>query len=222
MKNILTFILMSFLGITALGQTSTNGVFTIEGKTTEVANNIYTVNKPAVVLFSDGLISKVETNSELQVNSFFQDVENTSNNPEKAKFGQSTLALTLSEGSAYFVYPEADTNSSVVVSTPFADVELHKGSFYFVVSSNNVLCLVINGSINAYGEKKDQKKVEAGNALVVIPTTQGILDTKFSLSTQFIYPATLERYKTTIKDLSKFSDSVLFIRINGKTVGVSL
>lgn len=222
MKIIAGLVLSSFLALSALGQTSTNGVFVIGGKTTEVGNDVYTVNKPSVVQFSNGLISKVETNAELQVNSFFQDVENINKNPEKAKFGQSTLALTLTEGNAFFVYPETDTNSSVVVSTPFVDVELHKGSFYFIVTSNNVVCLTIDGSFTAHGEKKQEKKIDAGGALVVVPTIQGIFDTKFQFSTMTIYDATLIRYKATIKDVSTTSNSLMFIRIDGKTLGVTL
>ena len=222
MKKILAFILTSFLSIAAFGQIATNGVFVAEGKTIEVSNDIYTVNKPAVVLFSNGLISKVETNSELQINSFFQDVNNTNKNPERAKFGQSTLAATLTDGSAFFVYPETDTNCSVVVSTPFADIELHKGAFYFVVNTNNAVCLVIDGTFTAHGEKKQEKKLEAGSALVVAPTPQGIFDTKFSFSSMAIYDSTMAKYKTTIKDLSTNANSIIFIRIDGKTVGVTL
>jgi hypothetical protein len=225
MKKILTFILASFLGIAAFGQISTNGVYVSKGVTTEVGTDIYSINptnQSVVVQFSNGLIGKVETNADFQINSFFQDVENTSKNPERAKFGQSTLAVTLTEGSAFFVYPETDTNSSCVVSTPFADVELHRGTFYFVVNTNNALCLVIDGSFIAHGEKKQEKKMEAGSALVVAPTLQGIFDTKFSFSSMPIYDATLSRYRSTIKELSATTNSVLFIRINGKTVAVTL
>lgn len=225
MKKILTLFLMSFLGIAAFSQTSTNGVYVSRGITTEVGTDIYSINptnEPVVVQFSNGLVSKVETNGDFQINSFFQDVENTSKNPEKAKFGQSTLVTTLIEGNAFFVYPETDTNSSCVVSTPFADIELHKGSFYFVVSTNNAMCLVVDGSLVAHGEKKQEKKIDFGTALIVAPTPQGIFDTKFSFSSMAIYDSTIIRYKSIIKDLSATTNSIIFIRINGKTVGVTL
>lgn len=225
MKKILAFILMSFLGIAAFGQTSTNGVYISKGVTTEVGTEIYSItptNAPVVVQFSNGLISKVETNSDFQINSFFQDVENTSKNPERAKFGQSSLAVTLMNGSAFFVYPEVDTNSSCVVSTPYADIELHRGSFYFIINNNNALCLAVDGSFIAHGEKKQEKKIEAGNALVVAPTPQGIFDTKFSFSSMYIFDSMSAKYRVTAKEITNSANSILFIRINGKTVGVSL
>jgi len=225
MKIILTVFLISFLGIVSFGQISTNGVYVSKGVTTEVGTEIYSINpvkEPVVVQFSNGLIGKIETNSDFQINSFFQDIENTNKNPERAKFGQSTLTATLTQGSALFVYSETDTNSSCVVSTPYADVELHKGAFYFVVNTNNAICLAIEGSFIAHGEKKQEKKIETGNALVVVPTLQGIFDTKFSFSSTAMNDTIVTRYRSTIKDISATANSVMFIRINGKTVGITL
>lgn len=222
---------MSLLASSIFGQLPIpqNGVYIQKGKTTEINLKIphayYSVkptNNTEILYFSNGLSSKVETNSELVVNSFVQDVLNTNSYPEKAKFGSSILNVILMNGTSYFVYPEEDTNSSVIVSTPLTDIELHKGVFYFAVSENNILVLVIDGSLTAYGEKKDTKNVISGNALIVIPNRVGILDSKISLSMQFIHESVLNKLKASVKEISNFKDNTLFIRINQKTIGVSL
>ena len=130
------------------------------------------------------------------------------------------LNVGLMNGSAYFVYPEDDTNSSMIVSTPLADIELHKGSYYFVVNEKNILVLVIDGTATAYGDKKDTKTVNAGNALIVMPNEVGILDSKISLSMQFIHEPVLNKLKSVVKEISNLKNETLFIRINGKTIGV--
>jgi hypothetical protein len=218
---------MLILMLAATAVFGQNGVYVQKGKTTEVDfktphsfYSVKTTNAAEVVYFSNGLSSKVETNSELNVNSFIQEITNTNTNPEKAKFGPSTLNVGLMKGSAYFVYPEDDTNSSVVVSTPLADIEIHKGSYYFVVNEKNILVLVIDGSATAYGDKKDTKTVNAGNALIVMPNDVGILDSKISLSMQFIHEPVLNKLKASVKEISNLKNETLFIRINGKTIGV--
>lgn len=225
---IATIILMSFLALSIFGQTPQNGVYIQNGKTTEIDLNVphayYSVtptNRSSVLYFSNGLTTQIETNSELIVNSFSQYVSNVNTNPERARIEEGLLAVSLMNGSAYFLYPENERDSTIV-STPFADIELHKGAFYFVVNPYSVLIVVVDGSITAYGDKKEEIKVSAGNALVAIPNTQGILDSKISLSTQFVRDTAMNKYKDIFKELSKFKDSVMFIRINKKTVGVSL
>jgi hypothetical protein len=98
MKFITTLILSSFLAISAMSQVFTNGVYVQDGKTTEVERKVYAVtptNNPAFVYFSDDLIVKVNPGADFTVNSFFQEVLNTSTNAQRAKFGQSTLSVNL-------------------------------------------------------------------------------------------------------------------------------
>jgi len=226
---IATIILMSFLSLSIFGQVEQNGVYVQNGKTVEIdwhrRNAYYSVtptNESSILHFSNGLTTQLETNSELIITSFDQTVNNTTTNAEKARFGESLMAISLMGGNAYFSYPEDNTNSTCIVSTPFADVELHKGSFYFVVNQSSLLVIVVDGSVVAYGDKRDEAKISAGTALVAIPNTQGILDSKISLSTQFVRDTAMNKYKETFKQLSKSKDSIMFIRINRKTVGVSL
>lgn len=226
---IATIILMSFLALSIFGQTERNGVYIQNGKTTEIDFNVphsyYSItpsNKPSVLHFSNGLTTQVETNSELLINSFIQYVNNVNTNAERARFGESVLTVSLMGGSAYFLYPEDDTNSTCVVSTPFADIELHRGSYYFVVSEHSAMVIVIDGALVAYGDKKDKVKVSEGHALIITTNTRGILDSKISLSTMPINASIMARYKVSLKEIPDFKTSIMFIRINGKTVGVSL
>lgn len=219
---------MLFLALSVFGQTQSNGVYIQNGKTTEIdiknphPYSISTVDKSTFLYFSNGLTTKIDTNSDFSINSFSQEILNNSNYPEKIKIGQSSLSITLLNGTATFIYPEDDTNSSCVISTTLADVELRRGTFYFVVNEKSVLIFVLDGSATAYGDKKEKKDIRPGQALIIIPNTVGIFDTKVSLSTEPIRDTIAYKLNEVVKEVSKIKDSTIFIRIDKKTIGVTL
>lgn len=226
---ITTIILMMLLAVTLFGESTQNGVYIQNGKTIEIDlkvphayYSVNTTNNSSIIYFSNGLTSKIETNSQFIIDGFTQEIFNTNSYPEKAKLGASMLNVSLMNGIAYFIYPEDDTNSTCVVSTPLTDIELHRGSFYFVVNENTILALVIHGSLTAYGDKKEKKDVLAGDTLIAIPNKIGILDAKISLSTQYIREPVLNKLKSVTKEISTIKNGIIFIRIDEKTLGVSL
>lgn len=226
MRKIIVLIFVFCLPLLSSAQTNVNGVYVKNGKTVEVdtkSSHAYsenTSNIPVILYFSNGLAAEVDTNSEFSVDEFVQGIYNTNSYPEKVKTGESSLTVSLNNGITYFVYPEDNTNSECIVSTPLVDVQLHKGSFYIVVTDNNILVITVDGSCDV-GNKKDKKQITAGNALLAIPNNIGILDSKISLNPQKMKPEVLNKLSATIKQLSNIQNHVIFVRIDGKIVAVS-
>lgn len=119
MKSILLILFLST--ITSFSQISTNGVYVQNGITVEVDKQFKPIKESTILQFSNDLIVKTDTNVDFTVNSFFQDVLNTNLLPEKARFGSSTMDIAFNSGTATFIYPETDTNSSVVIETSLID-----------------------------------------------------------------------------------------------------
>lgn len=212
---------MSFLAASAFSQISTNGVYVLRGKTAEVEKKVYSItpkDKADIVYFSNGLTVKIQPDADFSVNSFFQEIL-TTNNFHKAEFGIANLNTTLMSGKSLLSYV-GDTNSSCVVSTPMVDVELYKGLFYFEATDKKVVIAVVEGSLKCYNGKKEVV-ISAGQALVAEPSTVGILEDKVELSSGKINADATKKFKEESKDIIS-TNSILFIRINGKTLGITL
>jgi len=206
------------------GQTYTNGVFVKDGKTTEVAKQVLQftpTNAPELFHFSNELIVKAHTNSDFTINSFGQEVYDIDKPPHKSKFGASNFAATLMNGIATFVYSGGDSNSSCVVSTPMADIELHKGTFYFRVDGNKVLIFVLEGTMTAHSDKKENT-VTAGYALIAVPNDVGILEAKISIGAEKARQTIIDKLLSDSQDVTSMRDDTLFATINGKIVGILL
>lgn len=206
------------------GQTYTNGVFVKDGKTTEVAKQVLQftpTNAPEVFHFSNELIAKIHTNSDFTINSFGQEVYEPNSTPRKAKFGGANLAATLMNGTATFVYAGSDSNSSCVISTPMSDIELHKGTFYFRVDDNKVLVFVLEGSMTAHSDKKENT-VTAGYALIAVPNDVGILEAKISIGAEKAKQTIIDKLLSDSQDVIKRRDGILFATVNGKVLGILL
>jgi hypothetical protein len=205
-----------------MGQISTNGVYVKDGKTIEVEKKAYSVNpanKADIVYFSNGLTVKVQPNSDFSINSFFQDVI-TTNDFHKAEFGDSSLSATLLSGKLLLSY-NGTTNSSCVISTPMADIELYRGLFYFEVSEKNAIMAVIDGSFKCYNGKKEVI-INAGQAIIAKPNTVGILEDRVELSTGKVNANAVKDFREESKEIVNSINSIIFIRIDGKTIGISL
>lgn len=206
------------------GQTYTNGVFVKDGKTVEVGKQVLQftpTNAPEVFHFSNELIAKIHTNSDFTINNFGQEVYDVNATPRKARFGSGNLAATLMNGTATMVYSGTNDNSSCVISTPMADIELHKGVFYFRVDGNKVLIFVLEGSMTAHSDKKENT-VTAGYALIAVPNDIGILEAKISIGAEKAKQTIIDKLLSDSQDVIKRQGSILFAVVNGKVLGVLL
>lgn len=208
----------------SLGQVYTNGVYSENGKTIEIDKSFHEITpttKPEMLYFSNELIAKVNTNSDFVINSFFQEILNTNKSPEKIKSTTHNFAATLNKGSIIVTYAGGDENSSCVISTPFTDHELSKGTFYFQVADNKVIVFTLDGSLKSSANNKNSATTQSGYALVAVQNDGGgVLDSKVSVYTDRVKPAIIEKLTAESKEVTSIKNSIIFIKINDKTVGV--
>jgi hypothetical protein len=244
-KSILFLLFLQCLS-SAFGQTITNGVFVnlkptaipyqlfcgkhtefpskssgdplVVGKTYDVdkcAYDLLPTNDTALIQFSNDLKVKVGTNTTFGINIFSQEVLNDGLQPQRLHVGASSLAATIT-GEGVFFYQNKDTNSSCVISTPVIDIELHVGRFYINTTETKTIVAVLNGSITAHTTKKS-KDITEGNALIAQPNEIGILEDTIQMS--------VEKFKADKIKGAEDSDggkNIIFLRINGKTIGADI
>jgi len=227
MKNI-RMLLLNLLVIVnmpelSLSQDYTNGVYVENGKTTEIDKSIHEItptNSPEILYFSNDLIVKVNTNSDFVINSFFQDIKNTNSTPEKIKSTTHNFSATLNNGIIIVTYSGGDENSSCVISTPYTDHELSRGTFYFQVTDGRVIVFTLDGSVKSNGNSRNGTTTPTGYAVIAIQNNIGILDSKVSFYTDKVKQAVIDKLVIESKDITNLKNSTVFIRINGKIIGV--
>jgi hypothetical protein len=203
----------------------TNGVYCEQGKTMEIDKSIHEftpTNKPDLLYFSNDLIIKVNTNADFMVNSFFQELSNTNSFPEKLKTTSNNFAATLNKGTVIVTYTGGNENSSCIISTPFTDHELSKGTFYFQVIDNKVIVFTIDGSLkSSSGNSRSTTTTPTGYAAIAVQNdSNGILDSKVSFYTDKVKQSVIDKLTVESKDVTNLKNSVMFIRIDGKTAGI--
>ncbi len=203
----------------------TNGVYCEQGRTIEIdktVHEIIPIDKPEILYFSNDLIVIVNTNSDFMVNSFIQNILNTNSTPEKLKSPTHNFVATLNKGTMIVTYNGGDENSSCTISTPFTDHELSKGTFYFQVSYNKVVVLTIDGVLkSSSGNSRGTTTTPTGYAAIAIQNdSNGILDSKVSFYTDKVKQSVIDKLTLESYDVTNLKNSVMFIRIDGKTTGV--
>jgi len=188
--------------IVGKGVKSNNSPIVI-GKTYNVSKTSYSVittNDSVVFLFSNGLISKIGTNSNFLINDFQQEILNTNVEPARAILGINMLSLTFLSGEGIFVYSGTNENSMCSVSTSFVDVELLKGKFYFSCTDKSVNILVLEGSLKSHGEKGKTELVEAGTAILANPVQyqSKFFDEKVVMTTKKVKPVIINNLLTEV------------------------
>ena len=226
-KLLLVNILLGLLlPVSSVGQTYTNGVYLENGKTVEIDKSVHEImptNSSEILYFSNELIVKVNTNSDFTINGFYQNILNTNSQPEKIKSDSHNFSSTLNKGSIIVTYAGGNENSSCVISTPFTDHELSKGTFYFEVGENNVMVIVLDGSLKSYSDGKNKiVTTTTGNAIIAVLTDSRIMESKVSLYEDKVQKSVINKLTTESTDVTNLKASTVFIRINGKIVGVLL
>jgi len=217
--------MLSMCATCGLSQVYTNGVFVKEGKTTEVEKKVYQfipTSKSEVLYFSNELIIEVYTNSDFSINSFFQEVYDINSTPHRAKFGTSTLAATLMNGTVMLTYPGTDSNSTCVISTPMNDIELNKGTFYINVTENKVLLVVLDGSAKSHSDRNKVIVVPTGYAVIAVPTDRGILEDKISFDTGKAKQDIIDKFTTASKNITNLKGTIMFAIVGGKVLGITI
>lgn len=215
---------MSLFCITsAFCQNFTNGVYIHNGLTTEVTKNVYslgTTNKTEMYHFSNELITKIATNTDFSVNSFSQVVTNLNSNPQKAQIGSANFAGSLMRGMLVVNYSGYDNENACIISTPFMDLELYNGTFYFIVSDTKVIVIVLDGSLKSHADGKKENIVTKGYATIATPSEIGLVEDKISIITEKVKQNNIDTLNKQSLDVVSLKNSVMFSVIDKKVIGV--
>jgi hypothetical protein len=200
-----------------------NGVYANQEQTIQVdksAHEIVTTNTPETIYLSNGLIIQVNTNSDFLINNFSQDIDDTNSFPEVLKVQNSNFEGTLNRGNIFVTYQgSTNENSSCVISTPLSDHELSKGTFYLEADDNKDIEVTIDGSMKTTSGTKTTTTPGGYAVMVVQENTNGILESKNSVYTD---KAKSSELKKLTQESQNITNLFIFIRIDGKTVGVLL
>lgn len=195
------------------------------GSTIRVDNSILdftTTNKTLVYLGGEAML-QVGKDSLFAVTLFNQEVQNLTSSPRKAEFGAYSLSLEFSSGEFCLIYPNKDTNSDIVVSTPMASYQLSGGKYYFKVGKST-LVFVLEGGMMVHGDKSKVDVVEKGSLAIAVPfadPSSGI-DDKIITSFKKAKAEENERFAAPILQIERKWADVGFFVVDGKVVGIRL
>ena len=205
------------------GVTTTNRLEA--GKTYQVGNVLLELSSTnaTTFFFSGGPMIQAGGNFSLAILSFDQEVENLEATPQKAKFGNHMINLSLDRGEFSIIYPNKNENSFVNVSTPYVDYELTGGLYYFRVSKSSV-AYVLEGGMISHGEKGRTDKVEKGSLAVAVSLgdPDSGLEDKFVTSFKKAHSDEMEKFASPVRTAEKKFFDVDFFVIGGKVIGFLL
>ena len=195
--------------ISSDGSVSTNQLSM--GKTYLVGNLTLEMNvvTNTTFYFSGGLLINVSPNSTLIINQFDQEVKNVTSFPRRAEFGSHNIVLAFNKGEFSVVYATPDTNSVLTVTTPHTGRLYTPGKYIFVVTDKETTVNIIEGNKNFDKTKKPIIKNDA------LPSK-----TKLTTTTKSLTNDETEKYSAMIAWLDQKANDVMFVIINGTTIGV--
>lgn len=241
----LSLFLIVSSAILAFGFDMTNGVFYVDRpvecrlvsqngnvKTNHlVAGETYTVGNTLLEMvtsnkmtfyFGGGPMIEAGTNSEFSVNLFDQEIKNLDATPRKAEFGTHNLSIQFRQGEFAVLYPNQDSNSTVMVSTPFTMYQLNGGKYYFRVSDKSSIAYVLEGDMKVHGDKNKVDTTDKGKLAVAVPFTDpasGVED-KIITSIKPLKPDEVARFSNPVLAAEKKQDDVQFFIVGNRVVGI--
>lgn len=181
----------------------------------------------SLILASD-LIVNIDENSEFKVHFSTVDILNHGSLPTKSVFTNKNHVTSLSSGSIDVI--NLTTNGSVLLQTPRVSMTLNRGKFRVIVQGKTTLVVCLEGSVIL------QKLAESKT--VVVPESKfAHVTTYYSLTskgtdvlnngkpTATIKPIEsddLKKMGESFSELLKLSETVMFVEIDNKTIGVKI
>jgi len=212
-----------------VGQSQSIGHFVIGGKTysnDEASLEIITSTNATTGMdlqLSNGTLVRVNPGSEFRVDSFNQMVTNSDGQPETIKFSDYILNMAVMSGDAYVVSPpHASPNTMVIVQTPLANLELLGGKYLIKSSQKYVIAYVIDGDIAVLDSKTNKKEVVSKGQMAFVVPVAFPTELKLITTSKSIEPSELSKQLLAVKDLESSSNSVMFVVIDKKIVGVKV
>ena len=211
------------LHLVGVSQTITNEV--VIGRTYTAGDNMLEIitktNEVVDLQLSTGTQVRVSPSSEFRVDAFNQMVQNVDNEPELIRYSDYLLNMALMDGEAQFInYSYNSPNTMCILQTPLANLELNGAKCFIKANQKYVICYVVEGRVNIFHPKTNKKEeVNQGQMgfIVPFPGEQSVMITSKSIE-----PGEFLKQINSIKDVESSKDSVMFIVIDRKIVGVKI
>lgn len=167
--------------------------------------------------FAGGPLVEAAPTAELDITGFDQEVKNLSAQPRLAEFGPQIINLNFKFGEFVVINP-TNTNSSLMISTPYAAYELSGGKYFFHVTKASTIVFVMEGTLSVYSDKKNAEKVEKGTMSIAFadPAYKIITGIKSLNAEQ------LKHFSDPILATEKKVNNVRFVVVGGLVIGVLL
>jgi len=196
---------------------------------TYVLNNPLSIlpdTNQSILYFSNELIAKIDTNTTLNIVTFDQEILQLNQPPSKLKVGKHSLILNLVSGEVVLNSTKPIVDSSIIVSTPFGDVEINGSSTILLqVKDGSLLVFCYSGEVTVYSNRGNGDVISKNKQLVVTPNKfpmrgdnrKYILNKKtLSKEEQSPFNLLLPREDINIRG------DVFFALINKKVVGINI
>jgi len=200
----------------------------VVGKThiVDIPHTLKTKTNELILYFSDESIVKLYTNTTITVAVFDQEILQLNRLPSKLKTGKCLLNLSLSDGEVILSSTEHPSESSIIVSTPFGDVEITGPSTVLIkVDAESLLVFSYSGKVTVYSNRGSGNVVDKNNKLTVYPNrfpmrgdTRKYIVNKKQVDREEL---SLLQQKLPRQEIDVRGD-VFFALINKKPVGINI
>lgn len=211
--------------INLVGQSESIVNGAVIGKTYNPEDNMIEIitktNQTMDLQLSTGTQIRVLPGSEFRVDAFNQMVQNVDNEPELVRYSDYLLNMSLMNGEAYIVnYSYNSPNTMCILQTPLANLELNGGKYLIKANQKFVICYVVEGKVAILHPKTNKKEeVKQGQMAFVVPFPG---ESSVMITSKSTEPGELLKQINAIKEVESSKDSVMFIVIDKKVVGVKV
>jgi hypothetical protein len=159
--------------------------------------------------------------SEFRVDAFNQMVQNVDNEPELVRYSDYLLNMSLMNGETYIVnYSYNSPNTMCILQTPLANLELNGGKYLIKANQKFVICYVIEGKVAVLHPKTNKKEeVKQGQMAFIVPFPG---ESSVMITSKSTEPGEFLKQINAIKEVESSRDSVMFVVIDKKVVGVKV
>jgi hypothetical protein len=174
----------------------------------------------ATLNLSNGVQINVDPSTTFSVDSFNQMVSNFESEPSTLSAAYSVASLSLLDGQVEIVSPKQDTNSQIILSTPFVNVNVAAGRISVKSNPKYVIISALEGSVVVVDTKNKKSIIDKGNLGLIIPYPGR--DSEILVTQKPIASEDLQKLSKIGTALEQQSKDVLWVVAYKKVVGVRL
>lgn len=211
------------------GKVETNNI--VLGKTYQYPNSQSDFNTKSnsyvSFMLSDGVVIGLDENTEFKLHTSTVDIINKGNLPSKTLFKDGNHTSTVMTGTIDII--NTSSNGTFTLQTPRVSMTLKQGKFRIIVQGKTTIVVVTDGSVVLHKIIESKNTVEKGTYALINTyyslTTRGmdvLNNGKATSTSKPILDDDLKRMNSSFDELENLGSNVLFVEVDGKTVGIKL